>query len=55
MIETSTLELEILFFISHLPTSQCQIGTLAFYLLNSYWFFLMLRGCAKALRSSKID
>ena len=34
---------------------KCQLGTLAFYLLNSYWFFLMLRGCLKALKNSKID
>ena len=34
---------------------KCQLGTLAFYLLNSYWFFLMLRGCVKALTNNKID
>ena len=34
---------------------KCQLGTLAFYLLNSYWFFLMLRGCLKALKNNKID
>ena len=34
---------------------KCQMGTLAFYLLNSYWFFLMLRGCLKALKNNKID
>jgi len=34
---------------------KCQLGTLAFYLLNSYWFFLMLRGCIKALKNNKID
>ena len=34
---------------------KCQLGTLAFYLLNSYWFFLMLRGCFKALAKKKTD
>jgi len=34
---------------------KCQLGTLAFYLLNSYWFFLMLCGCLKALKNNKID
>lgn len=34
---------------------KCQMGTLAFYMLNSYWFFLMLRGCLKALNNNKID
>ena len=31
------------------------MGTTAFYMLNSYWFLLMLRGCIKAIRKSKID
>jgi len=34
---------------------KCQMGTTAFYMLNSYWFLLMLRGCIKAIRKSKID
>ena len=34
---------------------KCQLGTLAFYMLNSYWFFLMIRGCLKALKNNKID
>lgn len=35
--------------IKSLPRS-CQLGTLSFYLLNLYWFGLMIRGCIKAFR-----
>jgi len=39
--------------ITSLPRS-CQLGTCSFYLLNLYWFSLMVKGCVKALRNRSL-
>lgn len=29
----------------------CKVGTTSFYCLNMYWFYLMLKGCVKAVKN----
>lgn len=32
----------------------CKLGTFSFYSLNLYWFYLMLKGCVKAIKNGGI-
>ena len=32
----------------------CKLGTSSFYSLNLYWFYLMLKGCVKAIKNGGI-